>query len=869
MSSKKRTRPEFIIENCEDALYHDHHLGAKGDQPEYCGFVDKSWVFNRSMEWIRPDNETILCVSNGGNLPLTGEDMVSEWFSHPENTIAQSNTQLVFTKGDSGDNLACVTLPALQFNIEQHPTMKLNVSNATHPWQLVVIMKGRAGIPLLCSGWQEDKQSIEFDLASVLQERGYKNIHYHELFFTVGLWCDNIEEQGSISFEMNLHAETALVPCLPVIRTADVSQKKGVPVSAVAVDALGKRAGNKQTSVCAEIGDQKLLLKEQNGIWTGNIEGLGEGDYSLTLRAEGEVNAETSLHVRITNGEFYNYNASSHLPERNGVTNGPINGSYQGFAYFKNAGLKDEQMINGQDDFDNWDRDKYPGEHWHYWESMTEAELDKRFAYLAENGWDLLHLCQHWGVWEKLDAGGRIAPHGAEQVALYYRIAGRYGMSVIQALSHYSYGLIEWDTANIMTGTPPFRRYVDAGIKRDDWIYPDCKFTDLFHSYLQDYVTLFKEETALFAMTTSGEGDTATGVLRVNDTCRFVKSLDPNHLFLAEPIMFLETLPEKYIENWRPYSGFKHLNAAELAEKWEQPLFGTRIYHVGGSINPEIELGVEHKMYQTAPVYMAEGCWPCMHKYAYSTSGEKGFDGDGPWAGTLHFRNRVRDSLYIGLAHRMPITLHWDEQHTEDEHHIFKQICKAVNWQQQWMQPPVAVKVDEENLSKEGKKRLASWESAMAELPVMSLYVVPGKDVPENTVFTFDARDCAGEKTESPLLWNDELPDELVKYVPLQVKGTYKTWYSWSADKRTLLAYISNVGSHEEKMQSLGGRFHRVGKPSECNIRLLNMDAGTLQYKLFSLNEKKLIQTAEFKGNTDICVNSSDNDYFLLITPLD
>lgn len=834
-------RPMFVLENHEDEIYHDHHLGERSEEPDYCAFVDKSWVFNRAMEWVRPDNGTILCVTNGGDLALTGEEMVSEWFSDKVNAMESEGDSLIFRKRDKR-NRACVTLPAFQFNIEQHPTAALEVERSTHPWQAVVIMKGRSGPPILSSGWKTDADSVTFNIADELRKHGH-TLHCYELFFAVGVWCDNVEDEAEITFSMKLNAAAALIPCLPVIRTHS-SAADGVPVSAIVVNEAGDRIGASATSVQAEHNGSSWDLAEANGIWTGLLTDLDVGDHDLRLVADGEVTITTNLSVRITDGEFRSYNKDSHMSVLEGKPTGPLTGSYQGFAYFKDVGLDSEEMVNGQDAFDAWDRETAPGEHWHYWEALSEAELDKRFSYLEQNGWDVLHLCQHWGTWEKLDAGGRIAPHGAEQVALYYRTASRHGMVVIQALSHYPYGLAEWEGHK----TIPFRRYLDAGYGQDDWNTVDCDFTEMFHSYLSDYVTLFKDETGVFCMTTAGEGDTATSRERVNDTCRFVTALDRNHLFLSEPIMFLSDLPETYTEGW------------------EQPMFGARIYHLAKSIMPEIDLGIEHKLYQTAPLYMAEGCWPRMHLYSKWTA--RNGRGSATWAGSAYYRSRVRDGLYLGLIHRTPVNIYWDEQHTEDEHKIFRQVRELVDWQQQWTTPPVAIRIGSENIKDAGRDRLADLESALTALPLMSAYVLPDRKPAADAIRVYDARDAAqGQDSDSPLVWDGKLPDDLMDSVPLRISGNYKAWYVWSADHRTLLAYLPNVGGHEELAVDLAGKLHRVAKPSPCEIDILNMPEEELVYRVYGLDKKEIVEQGTLTGSSSICFAASDEDYFVIIVP--
>jgi hypothetical protein len=203
-----------------------------------------------------------------------------------------------------------------------------------------------------------------------------------------------------------------------------------VPILAAAVDEDGRRLGKDKVRVRASIEGRTIAIEERDGIWRASVRDLEPGDYTARLQADGNLRGETRLHLRVTDGQFWQYDKEYHLFSRGGKIAGPLSGSYQGNFFVREAGGPDESLVQGQDAWDRWDRSKPPGEHLHYWEALTADEMDKRFAYLESCGWDILHVCQHWGIWERLDAGGRIAPHGAEQIALYLRTAGRHGLAV-------------------------------------------------------------------------------------------------------------------------------------------------------------------------------------------------------------------------------------------------------------------------------------------------------------------------------------------------------------------------------------------------------------------------------------------------------
>jgi len=178
-------RPEYVMENHEDVIYHDNIVYT---EPGFCAFTRKSWVFNKYMQWIDDDlDDCILCYSQTDNLLLTGEKQASIWHSDPINTICEYSDLITFTKKSLTRQIDCAILPAFQFHIDQHPVLELEVLKASSDWQFCIFVKGRSGIPLICSGWKRKPCKISFDIAAVLHDRGY-DLKFAELHFVIGTW---------------------------------------------------------------------------------------------------------------------------------------------------------------------------------------------------------------------------------------------------------------------------------------------------------------------------------------------------------------------------------------------------------------------------------------------------------------------------------------------------------------------------------------------------------------------------------------------------------------------------------------------------------------------------------------------------------
>jgi len=840
-------RPACVWENREDVIYHDLSYNKKEVQnaPEIAPFMQRVWVFNTAMQWHRRP-EGILCYSKPATLLLTGEHSVSDWHSDPVNEILSHGRATTFVKRSTNRRRDCAVLPAFQFHLGQNPILTLDVDQATDDWQFVVSVKGRSGTPLLSSGWRNGPATVNFNLAEALTKKGF-DLNYAELHFVIGTWTKTPEDKASISFELILPGRTALVASLPVVRTVQQVDKSGVPIAAVLVDDKANllTAADK-VRISAKFKGKKAALEEKDGIWTTKLSGLTVGDYPVTLTAEGAAQSQTQLYVRITDGEFWQYDKQRHLFSRNRKIPGPLSGSYQGNVFVRIAGEQDEALVQGQKAWDRWDRSKAPGEHLHYWEALTTSEMDERFAYLKSCGWDLLHVCQHWGIWERLDAGGRIAPHGAEQIALYLRTAGRHGMAVIQALTHYEYAT----RVNNWHGTVPFRRYLDAGFESEDFLRPgrNPKFEKIFRRYLSDYVSLFKEETALFAMTASGEGDATIGHARAHDIFDFVRRKDRNHIFMGEPTHLLHKVPRSFTAGWR------------------QDVFGGRTYAIAGRFLPEYDLGVEMKLYQLGRLSMAEGSWGASNIYAafHHHALEDGWP-DESWVGSDLYRVRLRDSLYLGLAHRLPKMVTWEEQIAEDEHRLIPVIRKHVDWTKPFQTPGVAVKLASDDISAEHREVLVQYEKAFSHLDLSYLLLHHDDPTPSDVEVVFDASAPYIEPFFASA--GGTVPDKLKGSRPLIVTGNYALNYTWSRDRNTLLAYVYNVAGHFERSLPLAGRFYRKALPVELKIQIQSLPKRALKLRLYDVNEQNVHTEADITGDTTLDIGRTSHDYFVLITP--
>lgn len=847
-------RPEFILEGNEDRLYHDLRLKEQGNEPEFV-ILEKSWAFNRAMRWLRPAEGTILCHGVGESLRLTGENRISEWFSDPANGIAHGKSAAMFKK-KSARKRDCMVLPGLQFHRDQHPEIAISVHRADAEWQCCLLIKGRCGQPLLSTGWKKGTGREVLNIADALRANGF-SWNYPEIHVAIGTWTPD-RGHAEIEFSITLPTKAVLIGALPVSRTMETATADGVPVSAVILDEHGAPKSPAGHSLFALTPGGKTPLAFSDGVWTGSLRGLDVGGHRVRLVTEGAARRETFVDVHVCKGDFVSYSKELHSPVVAGRPTGPLSGSYQGMVFFENAGTPGERLVQGKR-AEELESASPTGLRWHYWEALKESEVVARVAFLAKCGYDILHLSQGWGLWEKLDAGGRIAPHGAEQLALFLRTAAANNLKLILALSHYPYGT---------HFTPAHSAYLEAGFKDEDWNMPESGFTKLFHGYLGDVARLWNEDDAIAAFSASGEGDHTAGPERCNDTMDFMRRHSPRHLFYAEAIGCLEKLPRRYSEAWiPPFIDSIPWMKDRTATAWRQPLFGSRMYWIGNHFHPDADQSVEFKFLAMGDYFMSEGSWPCPKLYA-------NFKGiPATWSATARYRRRLRDSLYLGLIHRSPFVLSWEEQFVEDEHAILQEVAGRMDWNQAFQRPLVAISVDDRNTGSHFRNNgphattspfretLIQYEEFLAAFPIMSRYVEQGY-APAPGELVIDASLPFATPT---------LPDRLLAELPLRLQPTgYRVSYLLTEDGRTLVAYIYNATGHkvyEAQDAVLCGQWHREPGPAKLSLHLNRPVGAESEIRFYDLDEQRQIHMETGGRSLSIEREPGIHDYLLVVTP--
>jgi hypothetical protein len=209
-----------------------------------------------------------------------------------------------------------------------------------------------------------------------------------------------------------------------------------------------------------------------------------------------------------------------------------------------------------------------------------------------------------------------------------------------------------------------------------------------------------------------------------------------------------------------------------------------RTYHIEWlKPQPPESVGVQFKLAAMGDIFMGEGCF-----YGFLGGNHQYMNPEMP---IESYRRRVRETIYTGLAQRNPIVLTWEERIIEDERIVFERVRRAVDWSQPFQRPPLAIRVNGKLMPVAGRQPLFRCEKALSQVPVEACYVWEDEPAPPGTVATFDARQPFVE----PAFVSDggTLPDELKSRLPLVLPAGWAASYSWSEDRRTLLAFLRRM----------------------------------------------------------------------------
>ena len=808
----------------------------------------RAWVFNRAMVWLEEKDGvegSIIAYSARSPLLLTGKKQVSRFYTVEPNKVIEFDDEWTrFEKHDPKLPSEYMCLPTFQFQMDQHPILELEVRNATGSWQLAFTTKGRNGWPLYRSEIRTGPGKLAVPIRDILRKKGYRR-HYGEVHFFFIVHGAKPQDKVSAECRLRLPGAPAVVPCYPVFRTIQTARAKGVPIYAVVADAAAQRLGKGKVSVAAEVAGRTVALADSgNGVWKAIVRDLPVGIHEAAIKAtgrDGKPLASSHLDIVVNDGQYVRFDRTTGLLARGDRVLGPLSGSFIGTIPVKFQDDEDTQevFLQTQAQFDGPGRPMF-----HWYESLTEPEYEQKFAFLERCGWTTAYFFSGWSSWERLDMAGKLAPHGTELWAMILRCARRHNINVLFSLTHYSY--YQRDMSGI--ACEPWAQLTEAGFtewkegkQNQAWRDPNTALSRCVNAYFKRFTKIFNESTQLYGYTPNAEFERAIGVPRYNQMADTLRAGSPRHLLV--------------VENYSIPGHVVHYTTAG----WKSDTGGIDAYYMGQHAPADQEAGLYYKALRAAGMYVGEGCWP-----RYCIPDKRG------WYGTRRYRVRVRDLVYIGLVGRCPIIHTWDEVTSEDERIVFEQVRRAVDWSQPFRPPPITLRAGPNTLTpKAGNPAYASavkYAAALARLPLDYAVRWRKNPAPKGTLKEIDADSYVEPKFVSG---GGTIPDAVKVQMPLRISPGYSANYTWSADGRTLIAYVRNTQSYGKGPGEWNrADFHRRhDKPADLTIALQNLPDESLRCRIYDLEMKKAIKEVAVRRAASFALGRTASDYVVLVTP--
>ena len=842
-------------------------------------------VFNRKMRWLDERDGLsggFLAYDAAGNLPLTGAGAASDWLAAAPAKVAAAEGERSVLSLPAGAKGGRAVLRCFQFLLDGHPTLEVEGRPRNASWSLKVC------IPDPYRAYQRVLATVpgaagsqRVDLRTLYRKRGYDH-RYAELEFVLDVTPKEPAAPAEVEFSLRLAPEACIAVRSPVVLSAAEAKTAGVPVEAVCVGADGQLLHGDQVRLLARVGKREVPLSERGntGLFTGRLRGLGQGVHvaevvvlgygeygkygqygkrkaavlptlpilpipergrALALAAAapaGSAKAPTprpaTVRIRVHDGRFLErYDPAKHsycLSDGSAV--GPLLGDLYAWNPFVGINTPDERMIRGLDEYRQFaERAGKPLELCKQ-RPLTRAQVAAYMEYLGRSGVRAIRLAPNVSTAEEfLDAGGRLAPRGFEQLAVVLEEASRHGIYALINVFHYPY----WSAG---TGAyPPVQAYVDAGYTGTASFTKEAA-RPLLEGYLGELLASLRDDNAVLGYSLTGENDQAYGTEWINGLHRFVRARAPRQMVTLEQGGGIQHAAGR---DPRAYTDFEPAHSAGV---------GYRTYYSAGHPTDCYAL-VNARVYDlAAPAFLAE-----------VASGPGWYPGAGATWSHPDFITQVRDSFWAALLLRQPMAFSWSACLSEGERRVPTEIARAVDWNTfRRRRPAVAVRLQNPDDAQLG--RLMRYDAALSAL-ALDYDLLWGDAEAAGYAAVFDARaDYAAPE------WGKNLPEVARRTQALALLPGSGAAVLEGEDG-TLAAYVRNTVEHclapgygdgvnelhrrREKPRPV--RLSVRGRPVACRYRLWDLDTG------------RVVREGRMQGEIALDLGETAHDYALLVLP--
>lgn len=463
------------------------------------------------------------------------------------------------------------------------------------------------------------------------------------------------------------------------------------------------------------------------------------------------------------------------------------------------------------------------------WCNIDRAPLEETLRYLKDNGINTLRIgLTVYSDGMAGDLGGRANPMVIEALERYLSVADSLGMKVIPVFYWGPYGHYQLFNAaydSILYDKEPMAWFCDR------------EAIKLQKAFIRDVVTRFKNDQRVLAWELMNE---IWVYYDFHQKKNMVTVVDSPHFaaWSGELSGYIKELGVKNLVKLDFSAG------AAIADNYDRKagvdILGYRAYPV--SSNSVSDYGTYCSAYARYGLVFKNVC----------IAGELGTD-----KSALFRRIATRDAVWMSLLAGAPGVIGWDGLWTDpDEFRIAAEVLNSIDWAGfRRATPPVLIRVRGDGKDLDDLRRYDEYFQRAG----YDFDVVVKKDAGDEVAGKYEAVIDTEEFTR-PRWWEFEeldIPEIKSKPVFKLSEGYYGT-FLLDGNRKVMVLYARNMqGKH-----TFGGFRMKVDTPLNLTVSL----PGTYNYKLYDLDQKKVVAQDSFKDELKLARPAAQTDYALHIT---
>ncbi|MCK4401858.1 hypothetical protein KAW08_06115, partial [bacterium] len=845
-----------------------------------------------------------------------GKKSSFNWWIEPDDVeykaVSDTHSSIQIKSKDT----ATLIVPNYEFLIDQHPELSFEVNSGDRSWEVKVYFEREfdysppSGSPvrtLFRSKPQKSNQKLNIPLSKILRSKGYQS-RYMRVRISITISKGN---QNKILFQAYAKTKSVVVPQLP--QTVAITRKpEGIPIHAIAIDDSGQIISSKQISVTLTCNKKTYPMKpvKKTGIFQAIVSNLAVGTYQIHINADlpkpvGLFSTTTTLSV--TNGSFVEHVFDKQCHHAGYIRAGKHLGFLSGSTSLCDlipafhVGTEKETLVFDTEEYKTKSKNSDGKLDGVLLTSLTTAELDRWLEHRAGSGYRCW-VISNWTP-DILNVGGKISPYGAEllsHILNFSRLHGIYAKVDIHHDTLCRLAGIHGKSTEHIIALPNLTQYAEAGFLKDmQSLITDChglqgefrkivfdqwcrpKIRKIHEQYFHHFLMLFRDETAIMMLSTSGEGDGEMGARLANPLNDFIRTLDSNHLLCTDRAMHFYT-------RFRTPHFDPELTAMPFKARHHRCMPVDSV----GENKTDVGMAVLYKFFSLDPdgIYGEGDCF--VSNPFFPPSWDPKFDTIHPWSDEAKLL--VRDFLWISIIHRVFMVYNWNEVFTADEHLMPTQISHLIDWDRFVPRiPPVILRVrtlqnpvvvQGHTVQGQDLLNMNYYEEAFSACGLDYGYVweqdpLPGgtdvywhKDRNKPPFLVLDIK----ERVDRSIFENNlmRMPQSVhnAHVIHLSGKG-YLASSLLSENLDQAIIYLRNTTQYIEAPRGdlhSRDRHHWMRgnrKQGDLQIKLVHFPDKPKRVRVYDLDTKSLLLDEKFRCEWKFSEENTDHDYVIVITP--